>query len=580
MSEEKFIPKAQASGETISSKEVSKEIERKFLVKKLPENLEQYPHEDITEGYLAITGDGTEVRLRQKGNKYFQTVKGGSGKTRFELEVEITKEQFNSLWEATKGKRVEKTRYEIPHGDRIIELDVYHGNLDGLFSAEIEFSSEAESNKFTAPDWLGEEVTDDKRYKNQNLALHGIPKSKPLRAEKIKEVLDIPEYKLEEGIAKLVDNIREKISQSDDNVIIEIAGGSASGKTSTVAEMVKRVFGDDALVLSMDDYYRGKTFMEAEAKKGNILNWDQPEALNLELFQQHLAQLKSGQPIKKPIYDMKISEPVGTEEVAPKKIIIVDGLFALDDQLKGQGDIKVFVEIGTHGRIIRRLLRDIQRTGQKPVDILKYFSQVVEPMHEKYIESTKKNADLIINNEYNPVVEAERSGLHEVQLKFKVNLNPDVLREVGAERLGTTVQIDRYYNPKDRNLIQTGEMLRIREEGGRRILTYKGPRVESQFRERPKFEFEIDAATEEAFLEIYGKMTKTLTKERTLYQLGDVVFSVDKVSKNEDGKEVDLGDFVEIRSTDKELDQEKIKSVIRKLGLNINEGIKESYFEM
>jgi len=154
------------------------EIERKFLVKSLPENLEQYPHKDIVQGYLAITEDGTEVRLRQKGNKYFQTIKKGSGKTRFELEIEMTEEQFNLLWEATRGKRVEKTRYEIPHENGIIELDIYRGDLDGLLSAEMEFLSEEESEKFTAPDWLDEEVTDDKRYKNQNLALCGIPKTK------------------------------------------------------------------------------------------------------------------------------------------------------------------------------------------------------------------------------------------------------------------------------------------------------------------------------------------------------------------------------------------------------------------
>ena len=568
------------SQETSEKQSQPQEIERKFLVKSLPENLEQYPHKDIVQGYLAITEDGTEVRLRKKGKKYFQTVKSGAGKTRFESEVEITEDQFNTLWEATKGKRVEKTRYEIPHESGTIELDIYHGDLDGLLSAEMEFSSEKDSNEFVTPIWLSEEVTDDKKYKNQNLALHGVPKRKQSHVEKPKEKLDIPEFKLEEGIGKLVDSIREKMTQGKDNVVVEIAGGSASGKTSTVADMVKKVFGNEALILSADDYYRGKTFMDAEAKKGNVLNWDQPEALNLDLFRQHLAQLKSGEPIEKPIYDMKVSEPTSTVEVAPKKIIIVEGLFVLDEKLKDEGDIKVFVDTGIHGRIIRRLLRDIQRTGQKPADILKYFAQVVEPIHEKYIESTKKNADLIINNEYSPQIEAERSGLHEVQLKFRGILDLDMLRKLGAEKLSSTMQIDKYYDPKDRNLVQTGEILRIREEGKKKTLTYKGPKIESQFRERPKFEFDIDADIEETFLDIYGDMQKIITKERTLYQFGGIVFSIDKVSKNEDGKDVDLGDFIEIRSTDKELDQEKIKSVITQLGLNIKEGIKESYFEM
>ena len=180
------------SQETSEKQLQPQEIERKFLVKSLPENLKQYPSKEIIQGYLAITEDGTEVRLRQKGKKYFQTVKSGSGKTRFESEIEITAEQFNSLWEATKGKRVEKTRYEIPHENGVIELDVYRGDLDGLLSAEMEFSSEEDSNKFIAPKWFNEEVTDDKRYKNQNLALHGVPKRKSLDTEKMKEELDGP----------------------------------------------------------------------------------------------------------------------------------------------------------------------------------------------------------------------------------------------------------------------------------------------------------------------------------------------------------------------------------------------------
>ena len=154
------------------------EIERKFLVKSLPENLDQYPHEDVIQGYLTITEDGTEKRIRRKGKKYFQTVKSGSGKIRFESEVEISENQFNSLWEATKGKRVEKTRYEIPSKSGVIELDVYLGDLDGLLTAEIEFSSEEDSNKFVAPEWMGEEITEDERYKNQNLALFGVPNIK------------------------------------------------------------------------------------------------------------------------------------------------------------------------------------------------------------------------------------------------------------------------------------------------------------------------------------------------------------------------------------------------------------------
>ena len=140
------------SQETSEKQSQPQEIERKFLVQSLPENLEQYSHKDIVQGYLAITKDGTEVRLRQKGEKYFLTVKSGAGKTRFKSEVEITEDQFRALWEATKGKRVEKTRYEIPHESGIIKFDVYHGDLDGLLSAEMEFPNEKDSNTFVPPE--------------------------------------------------------------------------------------------------------------------------------------------------------------------------------------------------------------------------------------------------------------------------------------------------------------------------------------------------------------------------------------------------------------------------------------------
>jgi CYTH domain-containing protein len=157
-------------------KEKPKEIERKFLIKSLPEDLEKYAKKEIVQGYVAITPEGTEVRLRQKGKKYFQTVKVGAGKTRGEYEIEITKEQFEALWDSTEGKRVDKVRYDIPISDGLkIELDVYRGDLNGLYSAEVEFPDEAASNKFTPPDWFGKEVTEDKWYKNQNLATKGIP---------------------------------------------------------------------------------------------------------------------------------------------------------------------------------------------------------------------------------------------------------------------------------------------------------------------------------------------------------------------------------------------------------------------
>lgn len=153
----------------------STEIERKFLVKKPPANLQRYPSTEISQGYLAITNDGTEIRLRKKGFRYYQTVKSGHGLQRVEVEIELSKDQFENLWQMTEGKRIEKIRYEIKESELIIELDVFSGNLAGLLVAEVEFQTIRQAKSFLPPSWFGIEVTDDERFKNKNLATSGLP---------------------------------------------------------------------------------------------------------------------------------------------------------------------------------------------------------------------------------------------------------------------------------------------------------------------------------------------------------------------------------------------------------------------
>ena len=148
----------------------SHEIERKFLFRKRPADLTSYPSNEISQGYLVSLDDGTQVRLRRSGEKYSLTFKRGTGSVREEREVELTAAQFDKLWPATEGKRLTKTRYEIPFGDRVVEIDVYHHRHEGLVVAEVEFDEEAAAKTFQPPDWLGDDVTGDPRYSNQLLA--------------------------------------------------------------------------------------------------------------------------------------------------------------------------------------------------------------------------------------------------------------------------------------------------------------------------------------------------------------------------------------------------------------------------
>jgi adenylate cyclase len=152
----------------------TQEIERKWLVTDLP-NLTGLEGKEVIQGYIAVTADGTEVRVRQKGDKYFQTIKSDGSLVRGEIEIELRKAQYDELWQATAGRRLEKTRYEIKLGEAKIELDVYKGALAGLIVAEVEFPSVRDSENFSQPEWFGQEVTEDRRYKNKNLALNGFP---------------------------------------------------------------------------------------------------------------------------------------------------------------------------------------------------------------------------------------------------------------------------------------------------------------------------------------------------------------------------------------------------------------------
>jgi adenylate cyclase len=152
------------------------EIERKFLVEEAPPDLSSSPSSEIRQGYLAVDRDGTEVRVRSRGEAAVLTVKQGAGRSRAEEEIEIDRETFERLWPLTEGRRVEKRRYVVPGGERIaIEVDVYGGVLDGLVVAEVEFGDDERAEAFEPPPWFGREVTDDAAFKNQSLARDGMP---------------------------------------------------------------------------------------------------------------------------------------------------------------------------------------------------------------------------------------------------------------------------------------------------------------------------------------------------------------------------------------------------------------------
>ena len=148
----------------------NREIERKFLLKQLPDQLKHSRCYIIEQGYLASESAGRHVRLRKKGKTASLTFKVGRGAHREEREIKLSPKQFAALWPGTAGRRLRKVRYDIPWKNLVIEIDVYRGRHAGLVVAEVEFPDQVTCRRFKPPSWFGREVTGEKRYSNVRLA--------------------------------------------------------------------------------------------------------------------------------------------------------------------------------------------------------------------------------------------------------------------------------------------------------------------------------------------------------------------------------------------------------------------------
>lgn len=339
-------------------------------------------------------------------------------------------------------------------------------------------------------------------------------------------------YELQEGVFKTIEIIKEQIETKEWNIIVLIAWWSASWKTSQVAKRILEHFDWNAIMLSMDNYYRWREYYDKYK-----LNFDQPEAINLDLFFDHLTKLKSGETVKIPEYDFKNSRPILDKiEVVPKKIIIIEWLFALYDKIATLWDIKVFVDLWTHWRILRRILRDVKRTWQKPQDILDYFLDTVEPMNDKYIEPTKVNADFIISNEYNPYLEANQTNILDLQKKYNISDASsekifEILLKIWAQYLGDVEYTDYYFSPDyiDLREVWDSEILLVRKIAfWKYILMYKWPlSKDKEYEERNIINFFVDADTVEEFREIYGDDIKIVSRKRSSYFYNWILIFVD-----------------------------------------------------
>lgn len=187
-------------------------------------------------------------------------------------------------------------------------------------------------------------------------------------------------------------------------LIIGIAGGTGSGKT-TVVEQVAHEFPDhEVTVISQDSYYKDTSDLSYEERV--LINFDHPESIDFDLLEQHLMQLKAGNAIDQPVYSFVEHNRTGeTVRTAPSKVIIVEGILILTmPRIRSLFDIKVYIDCDSDERLIRRLKRDIKDRGRDLNEVLDRYQSTLKPMHQQFIEPTKAYADVIIpTNRFNKV---------------------------------------------------------------------------------------------------------------------------------------------------------------------------------
>jgi len=179
-------------------------------------------------------------------------------------------------------------------------------------------------------------------------------------------------------------------------LIIGIAGGTGSGKTTVARKIADALPEDSVVFLDMDGYYRNFAHLPMDERRR--INWDHPEAFDLDLFVSHLGALSRGEPIEKPVYDFAthLRSP-RTERITAADVIVVDGiLLFVDERIRALCDVKVFVDADPDIRLVRRIQRDMSERDRPLEEILEQYLTTVRPMHQQFVEPGKRYADIIL----------------------------------------------------------------------------------------------------------------------------------------------------------------------------------------
>ncbi|MBQ4220481.1 MAG: uridine kinase [Butyrivibrio sp.] len=177
--------------------------------------------------------------------------------------------------------------------------------------------------------------------------------------------------------------------------IVGVAGGTASGKT-TIVRKIKENFGDDIVVINHDSYYKAHNDLSYEDR--SKLNYDHPDSFDTQMMIEDVKKLKNNEEVDIPVYDFSVHNRAdATVHIVPKNVIILEGILVLENkELRDLMDIKVFVDTDADERLMRRIRRDMAERARSIESILNQYADTVKPMHEQFVEPSKKYADIII----------------------------------------------------------------------------------------------------------------------------------------------------------------------------------------
>ncbi len=365
-----------------------REIERKYLIETqhlehLPEALRLAPEQRIEQYYLNHPSEPYELRLRRSelGDTihYVATIKKGTPPERLEMETPVSANTFDYWLPAAGTEVLRKTR-------QILQHTAGHWALDSFLDFNFKLL-EAEGS--VAQPTFGTDVTDDIRFTNFQMArLRSFVEGRPLTPTQ-EHASDLEP--LHETLATL--------TRTTPLTIVGIAGDTASGKT-TIARRLAQPYGEQALVMSQDDYYRGVSVLKQLFGDDFSVNFDEPRAFDIPMLATHLTQLKAGQPIAHPTYSMATSERTSqhvTVDPGKKTILFIEGIHALDPLLAEIYDYTLFVNAPLATRVGRRLERDLHEgRSYQPEENLRYLLEVAEPTYQPYHLAQKSIAQSVI----------------------------------------------------------------------------------------------------------------------------------------------------------------------------------------